>query len=171
MRWGYAMDVGGKRKYVFNTKVESLTKLAMWKRILRNRCIIPASAFFEWKRINSKPGPKFEITVRDQPLFGFAALYEDKVNPKTGELERVFWIITTPPNPVFAEYHDRQPAILDRSEYGTWLAQTDPQPLHLLRIFPEDRMVITKVPDAKESKLKTKNKPEDDEPALPGLFD
>jgi putative SOS response-associated peptidase YedK len=169
MRWGYAMDVGGKRKYVFNAKVENLTKLAMWKRFLRHRCIIPASAFFEWKRVNGKPGAKFEITVRDQPLFGFAALYEDKVNPKTGESERVFWIITTPPNPAFAEYHDRQPAILDRSDYGEWLAQSDPLPLHVLRIFPADRMVITKVADAKEPKRK--NEPADDEPTSPGLFD
>ena len=171
MRWGYAMEVEGGRRFVFNAKAENLTKSAMWKRMFGNRCIIPASGFYEWKKVNGRPGPKYEITVRDQPIFGFAALYDDKVNPKTGETERVFWIITTRPNPFFAEYHDRQPVILDRGEYDAWLAKSGPPPLHLLRVFPEEKMVITKVSDAKEPKPKARNKPADDEPTLPGLFD
>jgi putative SOS response-associated peptidase YedK len=170
MKWGFIATIEGKSKHVFNAKVENLTKLAMWKQRLHKRCIIPASSFFEWKKINGKPGPKYEITVRDQPVFGFAALYDDTINPKTGERERVFWIITTPPNPIYAEYHNRQPAILDRSQYDEWLGQSARPPLHLLRVFREDRMVITKVADAKR-KTKPERKPADDEPRLPGLFD
>jgi putative SOS response-associated peptidase YedK len=141
------------------------------RRLLGNCCIIPASGFYEWKKINGKPGPKYEITVRDQPVFGFAALYDDKPNPKTGEMERVFWIIATPPNPLFAEYHDRQPVILENGEYDAWLTKSGSLPLHLLRVFPQDKMVITKVADAKEPKPKAKGRRADDEPALPGLFD
>lgn len=171
MRWGFMASIEGKKTYVFNAKIESLTKLSMWRRRIHKRCIIPASGFYEWEKINGRPGAKFEITVRDQPVFGFAALYDDTINPKTHEPERVFWIITTPPNRVFAEYHNRQPAILDRDQYDEWLAQSAQPPLHLLRVFPEERMHIEKVADAKEPKSKAKNKSADDEPRLPGLFD
>ena len=169
MKWGFMATIEGKSKHVFNAKVENLTKLTMWKRRLHQRCIIPASSFFEWKKVNGRPGPKFEITVRDQAAFGFAGLYDETINRKTGERERVFWIITTPPNPTYSKLHDRQPAILDRSDYGAWLTQSGPPPLHLLRIFPEDRMVITKVADAKVPKPKSKNKQADDD-LQQGLF-
>ena len=109
--------------------------------------------------------------MRDQPVFGFAALYDDKVNPKTGETERVFRIITTLPNSVFAEYQDRQPAILDRGKYDAWLAKSGPPQLHLLRVFSEDKMIITKMADVKETKPKANDEPGDNEPNLPGLFD
>jgi putative SOS response-associated peptidase YedK len=171
MRWGYLMSIEGKKKVVFNAKVESLTKLNMWRRILQNRCIIPASGFYEWKRVNGKPGAKYEITVRDHPLFGFAGLYDDTINPKTHAPERVFWIITTPANSLFAEYHDRQPAILDRDTYDAWLARSVQPPLQLLRVFPADRMVITKIAEAKEAIPKLRKTPEKDELLLPGLFD
>jgi putative SOS response-associated peptidase YedK len=32
-------------------------------------------------------------------------------------MDWTFWIITTTPNIKFADFHDRQPVILDRSEY------------------------------------------------------
>src|SRR6202012_5980705 len=51
MHWGYAMETDGGHRFVFNAKVENLTRSAMWRRMLGNRCIIPASGFFEWKKI------------------------------------------------------------------------------------------------------------------------
>jgi putative SOS response-associated peptidase YedK len=170
MRWGYVMSIEGKKKVVFNAKVENLTKLSKWRRVLRNRCIIPASGFYEWKRVNGKAGAKYEITVRDQPVFGFAGLFDDTINPKTREPERVFWIITTPANPLFAEFHDRQPAILERGSYDAWLAQSGPPPLHLLGVFPAERMIITEVAEIKEARPILRKHLEEDEPMLPGLF-
>jgi putative SOS response-associated peptidase YedK len=81
----------------------------------------------------------------------------------------VFWIITTPPNPVFAEYHNRQPVILDHGDYDVWLSTSGPPPLHLLRVFPEDKMVIEKVADPKETKVRAKSNG-DDGPTQAELF-
>ena len=167
MHWGYAALIHGAKKFIFNAQGEMLLANRTWRAILGNRCIVPASAFFEWKKIEGKPGPKYEITVRDQPVFGFAALYEDKTNPKTGHAERVFWIITTRPNRMFANYHDRQPVILDPGEYEEWLTPSARPPLHLVRVFPEERMLITKVADAPDPKpKKQRSAPSKDAPRL-----
>jgi putative SOS response-associated peptidase YedK len=146
MRWGFQMQIQGKSKLVFNTKSEGVLDSKLWKsRFSTTRCIIPASGFFEWKKVNSKMGPKFDITVPGQSLFGFAGLWGNWTNQKTDEVEKTFSIFTTLPNERFSEYHSRQPVILDPSEYEEWLAPSERPPVHLLRILPEERMLITPV--------------------------
>lgn len=144
MRWGFQMQIQGKNKLVFNTKSEGVLDSKLWKsRFSSTRCIIPASGFYEWKRVNGKTGPKFDITVAGRSLFGFAGLWGNWTNPKTNQVEKTFSIFTTVPNKRFAEYHNRQPVILDPSEYEEWLAPGERSPVHLLRILPEEKMVIT----------------------------
>jgi putative SOS response-associated peptidase YedK len=144
MRWGFQMEIQGKNKLVFNTKSEGVLASKLWKaRFTSSRCIIPASGFFEWRKVNGKTGPKFDITVPGESLFGFAGLWGNWTNPKTEQVEKTFSIFTTVPNERFAEYHNRQPVILDPSEYDEWLAPAERPPAHLLRILPEEKMVIT----------------------------
>jgi putative SOS response-associated peptidase YedK len=95
--------------------------------------------------VNGKTGPKFDITVPGQSLFGFAGLWGNWTNPKTSQVEKTFSIFTTVPNERFSEYHNRQPVILDPSEYEEWLAPGERPPVHLLRILPEEKMVITPI--------------------------
>jgi putative SOS response-associated peptidase YedK len=131
---------------VFNTKSEGVLASKLWKaRFTSSRCIIPASGFFEWRKVNGKTGPKFDITVPGESLFGFAGLWGNWTNPKTGQVERTFSIFTTVPNERFAEYHNRQPVILAPSEYDEWLAPGERPPVHLLRILPEEKMAIAPV--------------------------
>lgn len=146
MRWGFQMQVQGKNKLVFNAKSEDVLDSKLWKaRFSTTRCIIPASGFYEWKKVNGKTGPKFDVTVPGESLFGFAGLWGDWTNPKTNQLEKTFSIFTTAPNERFAEYHNRQPVILDPSEYDEWLAPAERPPVHLLRILPQEKMIITPV--------------------------
>jgi putative SOS response-associated peptidase YedK len=93
--------------------------------------------------VNGKTGPKFDITVPGESLFGFAAFGAIGRIRKTEQVEKTFSIFTTVPNERFAEYHNRQPVILDPSEYDEWLAPAERPPAHLLRILPEEKMVIT----------------------------
>ncbi len=90
MKWGlvptWAKDpsVGSK---MINARAEGIESKPSFKRPLRyQRCIIPASAFFEWK---GNPGAKakYRIARKDGDLFGFAGLYEHWRDPNTdGEL-------------------------------------------------------------------------------------
>jgi putative SOS response-associated peptidase YedK len=146
MRWGFQMQIQGKSKLVFNTKSEDVLDSKLWKpKFTSSRCIIPASGFYEWKKINGKTGPKFDVTVPGQSLFGFAGVWGNWTNPKTSAFEKTFSIFTTVPNELFAAYHNRQPVILDPSECDEWLAPGERPPEHLLRILPEEKMVITPV--------------------------
>lgn len=84
----------------------------------RRRCIVPALHFFEWT------GPKekkvmLRFTRTDAPLFCFAGLWERTRTPD-GELQS-FTILTSAPGLDVANYHDRQPVILESADYATWL--------------------------------------------------
>ena len=138
MRWGFKMPIQGKTKLVFNTKAETVMDSPLWRsRFMQNRCLVPASSFFEWpKKI------KTEIGVRGHGVIGFASLWGTWKNPSTNQVEPTFSIFTTEPNSVMQPIHNRQPAILDPREYEEWFTRSERPPAHLLRIFPEDRMTI-----------------------------
>lgn len=146
MRWGFNLTMAGKRTLVFNTKSENVLESRMWKpRFTKDRCIVPASAFYEWKKANGKMGQKYAISVAGRESFGFAGLWGNWTNPKTNQVEATFSIFTTAPNEMFTEYHNRQPVILDPSEYEEWLAPSERPPVHLLRILPAEKMAIAQV--------------------------
>lgn len=150
MRWGFQMEIQGKSRLVFNTKAEGVLNSPLWKaRFAKDRCIVPASAFFEWKKVNGKTGPKFEITVPGQSEFGLAGLWGAWTNPKTKIAEKTFSIFTTEPKSAMQAFHNRQPVILDPAEYEEWLSPTDRSPVHLLRVLPDERMHIAPVEPAK----------------------
>jgi putative SOS response-associated peptidase YedK len=66
-------------------------------------------------------------------------------NPKTGQWEDTFAIITTDPNAKMNEIDNRQPVILQPREYAEWLAESERPPIHQLRILPDEEMTVTKV--------------------------
>ena len=145
MRWGlipgWAKDpaIGSK---MFNARAETVADKPSFKKALRlQRCIIPASAFFEWK---GAPGAKVKqrIARTDGELFGFAGLYDTWKSPE-GERIATCTIITTEPNEVVAPIHDRMPLILPESAYELWLdpAVKDPKKLRSLLVpYPADEM-------------------------------
>src|SRR5689334_13352028 len=145
MRWGlipgWAKDpaIGSK---MFNARAETVADKPSFKKPLRfQRCIIPASAFFEWK---GSPGAKvkYRIARKDGELFGFAGLYENWRDPSGGELTTCS-IITTVPNELVAPIHNRMPVILLPDDEERWLDpdMTEPEEIvSLLRPYPADLM-------------------------------
>jgi putative SOS response-associated peptidase YedK len=83
-------------------------------------------------------------------------------NPKTGKWGDCFAIITSDPNTKMSEIHDRQAVILETREYAEWLNGSERPPLHLLRILPDDDLVIDPLTATPTKAL---------EPPQPGLFD
>ena len=101
----------------------------------RGRCIIPASAFYEWLSAGGARQP-FCIRAVDAAILGFAGLRERWEGPD-GVLDSCA-IITTTANGTLAPIHDRMPVILAAADYGTWLDSRDPgQLMALLRPCPE----------------------------------
>ena len=56
--------------------------------------------------------------MKDQKVFGFAGLYDVWKDRQTGKEIHTYTIITTEPNEVVGEFHDRMPVILQREDEG-----------------------------------------------------
>lgn len=69
-----------------------------------------------------------------------AGVWSSWKNPKIGQREPTFVILTGEANGVMRTVHDRQPAILEPSDYRVWLSESERPPIHLLRLLPGDEM-------------------------------
>jgi putative SOS response-associated peptidase YedK len=123
VRWGlipfWAKDVKiGNR--LINARAESVSVKpafrAAWK---QRRCLVPADAFYEWRRLEKRKQP-YMVMLRDRGPFAFAGLWERWEAPD-GERIESCTIITTDANELVRQIHDRMPVILDPVDYALWL--------------------------------------------------
>ena len=84
----------------------------------RRRCIVPASAFYEWQRMGRVKQP-YMIRRRDRGLLGFAGLWA-RWRGSAQPLDSCA-IVTTAANGVVAAIHDRMPVVLPPEAYAMWL--------------------------------------------------
>jgi putative SOS response-associated peptidase YedK len=112
MNWGLAVD--WDTKPLINARAETLDQKKTFRSLLANRCLVPATAYFEWRK-DGAAKYKNRIAPADgqpmEPLFAFAGLYEG---------ER-FTIITCPPTPSIAHIHNRMPVIVDGKAEAQWI--------------------------------------------------
>jgi putative SOS response-associated peptidase YedK len=138
LRWGlvpaWAQDekIGYK---MINARAETLTeKLAFRNLIARKRCIIPADGFYEWKQTGRGKQP-MRITMKNGDPFAFAGLFDSWTAPD-GRKVSTCTIITTAPNELVANIHDRMPVILRPEDEDLWLDRErfDPELLRSLLV-------------------------------------
>src|SRR5260370_34351048 len=114
MRWGlipyWAKDI----KIGFSTinaRAEELdTKPAFREAFRQRRCLVPLDSFYEWKKTATGTQP-YAIALKDRQLMGMAGLCATWRSP-AGERIRSFTILTTRPNELCAELHNRLPVVL-----------------------------------------------------------
>lgn len=142
-RWGLVpfWHKGAKfPPFTFNAKAEGIEKAPMWRHSLATkRCLVPADGFLEWKHIAKKGNPKYEFTVNGVEPFAFAGLWSGWTNPADNTELHSFTIITTDPNSLLEQYHNRMPVILKPSEYARWLKDAR-APIELLRPYDAEAM-------------------------------
>jgi putative SOS response-associated peptidase YedK len=111
-----------------NARAETVsTTPAFRESFRRRRCLVPATHFFEW---TGDKGAKvmWKFTLTGAEIFCFAGLW-DRAETSDGAVES-FTILTRAAGPDCAPYHTRQPVILDRHDWETWLnLAADPAPL------------------------------------------
>jgi putative SOS response-associated peptidase YedK len=127
MRWGlipyWAKDASIGAKMI-NARAESLTEKPAFKdAIERRRCLVPADAFYEWKKTSK--GTKivrrpFLIRMKNDEAFAFAGIWDRWKSPE-GKLVLSVSILTTDANPLVRDVHDRMPVIVSREHYDVWL--------------------------------------------------
>lgn len=121
MRWGFHM---GKR-LIINARSESAQeKVSFRESMTKRRCLIPASAYYEWDHREKKP-PKILFHPQSCSMMYLAGIYryEDDQLP-------VFTILTRAADASIACFHDRMPVILPPDALDDWLDdQQDPSQL------------------------------------------
>jgi len=168
LRWGlipsWADDISIGYSMI-NARSETLMEKPSFKKpFQRQRCIIPASGFYEWQKLGKLKIPYY-IRTLDQEVMGFAGLF-DKWE-KDGQSIYSFTIITTESNDLLHPLHERMPVILKKSTYEDWL-----DPLYddyirlnsLLVAYPTERMALYRVSDSVNTS--TNNGPELVRPVL-----
>jgi len=150
MRWGlvpsWAKDISvGNR--MFNARAESLaTKAAFRTALARRRCLIPASGYYEWKKLGAGGSERgttgssgrtrksvlkqpYYLTPADGSVMAFAGLWEYWRSPDGDPLVSMTIITSDAVGPM-RDIHDRMPLILPPSEWDAWLdPQVDPEPM------------------------------------------
>lgn len=143
-RWGliphWAKDpkIGYK---MINARSETLLEKPAFKTPFREaRCLVPADGFYEWKSTIGGKQP-FRITLQDESLFYFAGLYSLWRSPE-GKNIWTYTVITTEPNELMIDIHDRMPAILDPAGAERWLSSIESAEdlREVLRPYPAEQM-------------------------------
>lgn len=145
LRWGlvpsWAKDDKDSSKRI-NARAETLTDKASFKGLIRSRrCIIPADGFYEWKKTEDSKQP-MRITLRDGGIFSMAGLYDIWTAPDGSRLSTCT-IITTAPNRLMADIHDRMPVILNPEAESAWLDRSNqdiPALMSLLQPFESEQL-------------------------------
>lgn len=87
--------------------------------VVRRRCVVPLSGFFEWKAEGRQKRP-FKVHLRDGSIMSLAGVWE-AWRPGTADERRSFTILTTAANTFMWEIHHRMPVLLDRAAVSEWL--------------------------------------------------
>jgi putative SOS response-associated peptidase YedK len=85
----------------------------------KRRCLVPASGWYEWQKIDAKTKRPFHFTPKATP-FAFGGVYDvwkgDGKAPITS-----FAIVTTAAAPSTAPYHDRMPLVIEGGQFEDWM--------------------------------------------------
>ncbi len=118
MAWGFT---GGKSGMLINARTETASRRPTFSPSWESRrCLLPASAYYEWEHIpqadgRKKTGRKFRIAPSGEQLTWLCGLYRMEEDiPK-------FVILTRPPWEGISFIHDRMPLILPGDVADEWI--------------------------------------------------
>jgi putative SOS response-associated peptidase YedK len=123
IRWGlipsWAKDSSVAAKMINARSETASTKPAFRDALKSRRCLIPADGFYEWKR-DGKTKQPYCFEVNQGQLFAFAGVWDRWKDPH-GNWIKTCSILTTTPNAVTSDVHDRMPVILRKDDHDVWL--------------------------------------------------
>jgi putative SOS response-associated peptidase YedK len=124
LKWGliptWAKDptIGNK---LINARAETLTEKPSFRNAFKKkRCLILADSFYEWKRHDDQSKTPMRIKLKSDDLFAMAGIWESWKSPEGRSIYSCA-VITTGPNELMKNIHDRMPCILKQSDEKIWL--------------------------------------------------
>lgn len=133
-KWGFP---NFKNKgVIINARSETAdTKKTFRESLLKRRCVIPSSGYYEWDKSKNK----YLFNIPNEAMLYMAGFY----SIFNGEPR--FIILTTDANPSVIGIHHRMPVVLERDIVNEWITDTD-KALLILRKEPpllESRLLGT----------------------------
>lgn len=137
--WAKDPSIGSR---MINARSETVAEKPAYRAAFKyRRCIVPASGFYEWRKQNSHKQPYY-IHHKDGAPLALAGLWEHWQSADGSELESCT-ILTTTPNEMMRDLHNRMPVILEPADYEVWLqsdGQNQDELQHLLRPAVEEML-------------------------------
>jgi putative SOS response-associated peptidase YedK len=167
MRWGLVPAWWKKSlkdlPATFNARAETVADKPMFRDAFRRRrCIIPASGYYEWRKVHGGKHPDkqpYYISAADGGVLSFAGLWDTWTNPQSGEPLQSCTIVVTAANALTRAIHDRMPVLLEPGDFAAWLGGAGGT--SLLRPARDDRLRMWPV-----SRRVNRAGAGDDDPAL-----
>ena len=136
LQWGllpyWAKDKKSTRQPI-NARAETVASAPMFRdAFARRRALVPASAFYEWRKAGRGDRQPFAIARADGLPMAFAGLWEGWRGPD-GEVLRTFAIVTIEANAEIVALHDRMPVVLEERDWPVWLGEEEGDLRSLLR--------------------------------------
>ncbi|MDG2387994.1 MAG: SOS response-associated peptidase [Planctomycetaceae bacterium] len=125
MHWGLIPPWSKDRKLaarMINARAETVSQKPSFRdSFQRQRCLIPADGFYEWKDVGEKYKQPYHITLTDEQPIAMAGLWSEWTDPVSHETIESCTVITTAANSLMRELHERMPVILSRESWDVWL--------------------------------------------------
>ncbi|AIC47414.1 SOS response-associated peptidase [Rhodoluna lacicola] len=112
---------------LINGRIESILEKPSFKdSVVRRRCVIPASGYYEWQVAADGSKQPFYITAGTDGMFALAGLYEWWSDPTKDTKDPQRWLLsattlTKHTAPELAHIHDRNPVLLSPDTFEAWL--------------------------------------------------
>jgi putative SOS response-associated peptidase YedK len=142
LRWGLVPPWADDLKFgarCINARAETVQALPAFRNAFRHqRCLVVADGFYEWKTAGKTKQP-YHVSLTEP--FAFAGLWE-RWNKGSSPVE-TFAIVTTEAGPKLSAVHHRQPVMLLRDSFESWLDPTQEPAALLAMLGPtDDRLVV-----------------------------
>lgn len=131
--WGIKFDNRKDSPLIFNSRIETIVEKKFWSNLFaKRRCLIPATAFYEWKEINKVKIPH-KISLKEEDFFFIASI--------SAVIEDVPFasMITTIPNSTIKNIHNRMPVILSKQEGLAFLGENPESAVKLCRPLDDEK--------------------------------
>jgi len=124
VRWGLVPGwVKDPREFplLINARAETMMDKPAFRNSVRNqRCIVPASGYYEWRTAPGGAKTPFYIAFADGAPMSLAGLLSTWAGPNGEEVDTVA-LVTTDANAELTAIHNRMPAILEGESAELWL--------------------------------------------------
>jgi putative SOS response-associated peptidase YedK len=153
MRWGFVphwYKSVNDGPLLINARAETIAEKPAFRTACRERrCLVPASGFYEWTRLEDGTKLPWYITRRDGAPLAFAGIWQDW--ERDGEALTTCAIVTTGANEAMSEIHHRIPVVLEQEDWPLWLGEAGKGAATLMQTPAEDVLAFHRVSRAVNS--------------------